>query len=329
MNKTAQEQDKPKRVPPRRHAPHMAAYPDYTKSLAHQRYKSPVMAGIERGAQTGVTGAVLGALIARIVTDRLPAVAAGAGIGGLAAAVPGFRAGKQQAESEHSRMLFLRRRLGVNEPGELDALLQHPDAMSSLIQKQGQAQVARATVGALAGAIPGALWGYKVSPVLSGYEDVEPARRLSGVAGTATGALLGALLAKSPGTLGKFMSNPRTAMLIPTGLVSGELVPSGIAMMARQSKSTQDLADATRKSSIPLALKQLLNSNTGRGAAVGAGGAGILAILSGLSRARTEDEIRRDKSRTGMVGSDFLKYLLPALIGGGVVGSLAKAPGKA
>jgi hypothetical protein len=93
-------------------------------------------------------------------------------------------------------------------------------------------------------------------------------------------------------------------------------------MMARQSKATQELADATKAISLPETISRLASSSTARGAGVGVGAAGLAAIVSGLSRSKRDKEIREGRGRAGMVTSDFLKYLLPAMVGGGVVGSL-------
>jgi len=349
------------RKPPRRPKPQMVAYPDYTKSLVTQRRQHPVQAGLTRAGQTGLTAAVLGALVARLMSDKPQHIAAGALAGGAVGAVPGFVSGKREAESDYSKLLFLRRRAGINEPGELDALLQHPELLQAMSSKAAsvktamspaQVQLAKAIAGALAGGAAGAGWGYEVSPRVSGYDDVEPARRISGFTGTATGALLGAILGAGRGSaMAKYLRKPSTIMAVPTGIAAGEIIPTAVATMHRQSRATKDLADATRESAkaladatresmhrqsratkdladatresaIPLALKQLGRSGIGRGMGAGAGVAGIGALVSGLMRAKTEDEIRKNKSRAGMVGSDFLKYVIPAMVGGGVVGSL-------
>lgn len=323
------------RKPPRRPKPQMVAYPDYTKSLVTQRRQHPVQAGLTRAGQTGLTAAVLGALVARLMSDKPQHIAAGALAGGAVGAVPGFVSGKREAESDYSKLLFLRRRAGINEPGELDALLQHPELLQAMSSKAAsvktamspaQVQLAKAIAGALAGGAAGAGWGYEVSPRVSGYDDVEPARRISGFTGTATGALLGAILGAGRGSaMAKYLRKPSTIMAVPTGIAAGEIIPTAVATMHRQSRATKDLADATRESAIPLALKQLGRSGIGRGMGAGAGVAGIGALVSGLMRAKTEDEIRKNRSRAGMVGSDFLKYVIPAMVGGGVVGSMGGA----
>ena len=98
------------RKPPRRPKPQMVAYPDYTKSLVTQRRQHPVQAGLTRAGQTGLTAAVLGALVARLMSDKPQHIAAGALAGGAVGAVPGFVSGKREAESDYSKLLFLRRR---------------------------------------------------------------------------------------------------------------------------------------------------------------------------------------------------------------------------
>lgn len=331
--------------PPRRSKPQMVAYPDYTKSLVTQRRQNPAKAGLTRAGQTGLTGAVLGALVARLMSAKPQNIAAGALAGGAVGAVPGFISGKRQAESDYSKLLFLRRRAGINDPGELDALLQHPELLQAMSLKAASAEkralsapallaalrvpgVARAVAGGLGGAVLGTGWGYGVSPVMSGYDDYEGAKRLSGFMGATTGGVLGAMAGGRPQQIKAFLTgakNLRTAFVLPGSIAAGELIPSGVAAMGRQSKATQDLANAQISAAIPPAIARSVGGSTGRGAIAGAGIAGMGALVSGLMRAKTEDEIRKNRSRAGMVGSDFLKYVIPAMVGGGVVGSMGGA----
>lgn len=317
MTKTAQEQRK---APPRPHR-HMAAYPDYTKSLANQRYRSPGKAGLERGIQTGITGAVLGALIARVMSDRLGTVAAGAGIGGLAGGIAGFNSGKQQAESDYSKLLFMRRRMGVNEPGELDAVLQNPELAGGIVQKQAGIGANIAKGLGVAGAT-GAGWylGTEGLSRVMGYHDDPAARHLGGGISAGNLGALALLLATKgkAGTSALLHQHP----LLPASAIGMETVPTVV-------RSARDVANSTAEQArgqIAPTLTRILNSGAGRGAVAGAGVAGLGALITGLSRAKSDDEIRKDKSRTGMVSSDFLKYLLPALVGGGVVGSMIQKP---
>jgi hypothetical protein len=83
-----------------------------------------------------------------------------------------------------------------------------------------------------------------------------------------------------------------------------------------------DASAAQATGQVSPSISRVLNTSTARGAGIGAGAAGLAAIVSGLSRSKRDKEIQEGHGRAGMVTSDFLKYLLPAMIGGGVVGSL-------
>jgi hypothetical protein len=182
------------------------------------------------------------------------------------------------------------------------------------------------------GAGAGGAIGYYGTPRLGGYEDVEPARRASAVIDATLGGIVGGL-AHRTGGLGKLLKNiPTKAMIgVPTAAGAGELVPISMATLARtreamenMSEAGKSLADSSKVTSIPYNVQQLAQSPTARGAGIGAAGAGLAAILSGLSRRRSENEILKNRARGGMVGADFLKYLIPAMVAGGVVGSLHK-----
>lgn len=106
--------------------PLRAAYPDYGKSLVAQTKRNPVVAGVSRGAKTGLTGGILAAVIARLLTDN-PKIVGGAGAAGAAVGgTAGYVSGSREAESEHSRNLALRR-LGINNPAELFVLNRAPE----------------------------------------------------------------------------------------------------------------------------------------------------------------------------------------------------------
>jgi hypothetical protein len=120
-----------KGIPPKKKITHAPGYPDYSKSNA---------AGLRRGAVTGVAGAAIGALIGRLLAKKdqgmIPTVT-GAAIGGLAGAIPGYHSGKEDALSDYSRLLFLRRRLGVNDPGELEVFNRNPESLK-LLKSRGK-----------------------------------------------------------------------------------------------------------------------------------------------------------------------------------------------
>jgi hypothetical protein len=196
------------------------------------------------------------------------------------------------------------------------------------------------------GAGAGGAIGYSVTPRVAGYEDVEPARRVSALIDAAVGASIGGL-AHRAGGVGKLLTNipTKATFAIPTAVGAGEVVPLAIATLTRTRKAMDNmseagkdiseaskgiseagksLADSSKVTSIPYNIQRLAQSSTARGAGIGAAGAGLAAILSGLSRRRSENEILKNRERGGMVGADFLKYLIPAMVAGGVVGSLHK-----
>ena len=307
-------------------------FPDYTKSLVNQRREDPTTAGVKGAVKGGVAGAVLAALLTRLMTDDKQLVGAGAAAGAIAGGIPGYISGRDAAKSEYSKLLFLRRRMGINEPGEYEALLRHPGMAASAIQKKaglGPTAV-RVLKGIIAGATVGGTAGYTVMPHISGYNDVEAAKRLSGTMGALTGGIAGGAAgavgfdSKAWGPI--MAKHPKavlsTLMAIPGGIAVGELAPSAVASMKRMSDANTEIAASTRAAAIPEAVNKFVGSDTIRGAGVGAGIAGLGALATGLTRGQTEDEIRKNKSRAGMVTSDFLKYVIPGIVGGGVVGSM-------
>ena len=175
----------------------------------------------------------------------------------------------------------------------------------------------------LAGLGAGGAFGYYAMPHVSGYGDVESARRLSGTMNATTGAILGAL-SHNP-TLAKEMwrdLKPAQKLLLPASVIgSSELVPSALAAMQRSSGALKDVAKNTETSSVPFNVQRVLSSPSMHGAGAGVGLAGLGALVSGLSRRQTEEEALKRKNRGSMVGSDFLRYALPAAVAGGVLGS--------
>jgi hypothetical protein len=113
-----------------------AAYPSYSRSLTTQFQEDPQAAGVRRGLGTGALGAILGALAGKLIKPSDPwAAGAGALAGGVIGGVPGYYSGKQEALSDYSRLLFLRR-LGITRPGELEALLQkEPEATKKVLEE--------------------------------------------------------------------------------------------------------------------------------------------------------------------------------------------------
>jgi len=111
-----------------------AAYPAYSKSMLSQIPNEPRKAGLRRAAGTGSIGAILGAVAARLLSDNPRLVGGAALAGGLATGIPGYMSGKNEAESEHSKLLFLKR-LGITRPGELETLLRNPEVADKVMGK--------------------------------------------------------------------------------------------------------------------------------------------------------------------------------------------------
>lgn len=177
----------------------------------------------------------------------------------------------------------------------------------------------------LAGALTGGLTGRYVTPKIMGYEDDPQAVNMS----TVLDASLGGIAGHSLPHLGKWMADPSMAVKLMGALGAAELMPVGASMLHSGTRSADNLTEAAKNMKIPPSiaeqLQSALQSPEGRGAGVGAAGAGIAAILSGLLRAKSESEV--DNTRGGMVTKDFLKYLIPAMLAGGVAGNIVKKQG--
>jgi len=130
----SREKAKTKKRPKKTRSILVPAYPEYGRSIVTQQTPSPLASGVTRGLQAGTLGAILSALAARMATQDPKLIGTAAGIGGLATAIPGYMAGKRQAESEKSKLLFLRR-LGINTPGELEAALRFPSLIRRITEE--------------------------------------------------------------------------------------------------------------------------------------------------------------------------------------------------
>ena len=100
-------------------SPLLDSYLEYNRSIVSQRKEDPTTKGLIRGAETGAIGAILAAILARIINDNPAIVAGSAGVGGLLAGIPGFISGRDEAISNYSKLLALRRE-GVNTPLEMN-----------------------------------------------------------------------------------------------------------------------------------------------------------------------------------------------------------------
>ena len=119
--------------------PTLSAYPDYGKSIVSRARRNPVRSGIERGLGTAALAAILTALATRIYVGGGEGtgkkVLAGAGVGGLAGFVPGYISGSEEAKSDYTKLLFLRR-LGIRSLGELGASQDIPEAAKKTLQTE-------------------------------------------------------------------------------------------------------------------------------------------------------------------------------------------------
>lgn len=178
-----------------------------------------------------------------------------------------------------------------------------------------------APVRALAGGAAGASLGQYVMPRLGGYEDVPEAKNWA----TLINALEGAGLAVLPGPMKALaLKDPAAALKLkiglPIGVGASELIPQTIASM---SKGRTTMNEQTRNT-IPAAIQRLATSGMGSGATAGAALAGLGGMATGLTRKRTEDELKNRRSRARMIASDFAKYLMPLMVAGGVTGHMAE-----
>ena len=124
----------------KRHIPKQRArllpepFPDYSKSLVTQNKSSPTMAGVLQGLGYGGIGTLLGALSGKLTEQDTNRTALLALLGGMLGAGGGFYSGKRQQESDNSRLNFLRR-LGIDNPGELEALSEYPGLARKLTEE--------------------------------------------------------------------------------------------------------------------------------------------------------------------------------------------------
>jgi hypothetical protein len=171
--------------------------------------------------------------------------------------------------------------------------------------------LARAALGGGAGAY----FGHEVTPKFFGYEGDDAATNTS----TMLNAILyGTLAGMGPKAVGASLKkNPELAAMSVAG---GELFPVGMHMAQEGTKAIKDFNPPTAMEQAETVLK-LPES---RGAMGGAAVAGIGALLTGLMRSKSEKERLNSSSRAGMVSNDFLKYLLPAMVAGGVLGNVTK-----
>ena len=186
-------------------------------------------------------------------------------------------------------------------------------------------EVVKMLLGTIIGGTAGAAHGRYVSPNVLDYKDIPAARNSSTLLDGLMGAGLGALAGG-----GKMTAKGITPAAINKGLAwyaGAQAAPVIQATMAESRNASREMANASKVTSIPYNLKRFATSNVGKGIGGGAAVAGIGGLLSGLMRRRNTEEEAKQKSRSGMITSDMLKYMLPAMAAGGLAGSVApKSP---
>jgi len=192
-------------------------------------------------------------------------------------------------------------------------------------------QIIKALALATGGATAGGLSGYYVTPHIAGYQDVPEARRLSAT----MNAIMGALYAgaapsifrkmQAVGGPGPFFEK-HFKQIKPYVLTSigSEFIPVGVGALTRMRQAAGAQEQAAETSSIPEAIRRTIMSPVGRGVGAGAALSGLAGIVSGLSRRQSNEEFKRRTGRGTMVTTDTLKYLLPMMMAGGMLGSIAR-----
>jgi len=204
-------------------------------------------------------------------------------------------------------------------------------AVSDAIAKNPE--LAKGIAGGTMGALGGGLMGKYVTPQAFGYADNPDATSMSTFLDAALYGTLGAL-----GGSGKLKTmDPKTMLGLAASMPAAELAPVGMDLLTKGraavtegSKSMREMAEASKgirpNKSFTEQISDVLSSPAARGAAGGAALAGLGAMTTGLTRPQTEAEREANKSRYGMVTSDFLKYVIPSMIAGGTLGHMTKKP---
>jgi len=111
-----------------------ASFPDYGRSLVTQHQADPQMAGLLRALGYGSVGAVLGAGAGKLGGLDTKRTMLASIIAGLLGGIPGYYSGKHDQASTNSKLLFLRR-LGIDNPGELEAMETYPGMVNRIAAK--------------------------------------------------------------------------------------------------------------------------------------------------------------------------------------------------
>jgi len=176
---------------------------------------------------------------------------------------------------------------------------------------------------ALVGAIAGGLTGRYIMPHTMNYADDPAAVNMS----TMLDGTIGAVAGMHAPNAAKYLENPMNAMKVLGAWGGAELLPVGRHMLTESNQAAHDVAESARNiKPITQQAGEVLDSPEARGAGVGASAAGLAAIVSGLTRSKTQADIDKGTGRGGMVTKDFLKLVIPAMLAGGVVGNMTRKP---
>jgi len=189
------------------------------------------------------------------------------------------------------------------------------ELLKKLLNGAGAPAAGRAALGAGGGAY----LGHEVTPGLFGYEGDEAATNTSTMMDSLLYGTLGAMGGKGVSRLAR--KNP---MAFAGSLAGSEMFPVGMHALQEGTEAIEGFNPPTAKEQIGSVLK----SPESKGALGGTALAGLAALVTGMLRSKSEKERTGDSSRAGMVSSDFLKYLLPAMVAGGVLGNVSKDNNK-
>ena len=175
----------------------------------------------------------------------------------------------------------------------------------------------------LAGGAAGYGFGRYVSPKLMGYEDNPASVNASTLVDTAIGAGLAGMKGSHWSSL---LNSPKGYLGFVGAVPAGEILPIGMNMINQGTQAAEGVTDAAQalveKPTIQQQVGNVLNSSTAKGVGTGAALAGLGSVITGLLRPKLESERAAGTGRVGMIKNDLMTYTIPAMIAGGVIGSL-------
>jgi hypothetical protein len=173
----------------------------------------------------------------------------------------------------------------------------------------------------------GAYIGNKVTPKLLGFSEDPGAVNASTLIDAATWGSLAGAGSKLKG-LGK---SPLGVSALIAGMLGEHFIPVGMQAANKGTAALNSATEAFNRPPPPTLSEQArtaLTSPTARGAGAGAGAAGLLSLVSGLTRPGSTSEREKGTGRAGMVTNDFAKYVVPAMMAGGLLGNTGGQDGE-